>query len=970
MTATPADGIASPADQRPGAPHRRRIVLRLALLGLMIAALAAGAVIDLQRARDRAVDGALRHARNLALTLEVDAAAVMRAADRAALAVVDGETARYRTGEALDERPGGRLADAIRRPQGADHSVPSLLLAGPDGTLLASAGDEPVTQDAARALAEAYHRAPATAPLLTVPFPGPRGGDWRMAVGRPVPGAGGEPAAIAGAVIDLRRFARFYASLDVGERGMVTLWAADGAVLARHPQDEALAADPFAQAPLAPAVGSGKREQTLHGPSPLDGEERIAAVRAIEGWPLAVSVRMSATDYLAAWRQGVVQRAVETAALSAVLILVAGIMLRQLGRLEDTTAALRESERRSQAVFDSAFQIMGLLTPDGRVLAANRPAADLAGERHEDLAGRPAWEVAGWAPTPRAAEHMRERIAEAAAGRFVRYEANLESPYRRRVLDVSIKPVRDESRRVSFLVVEARDMTERKQVEVELKDSEQRMRSYLSAAMEGVFVSDPAGRYVDANPAACQLLGYSRPEILAMRVTDLIAPDHPLSEASLAGFRAVRGQGVFRGEMALRHKSGETVLAEVNAVRLDDGHFLGVIRDVTERRRAERALRASTGRLTALIRALPDLVLILDEEGVYREVIANDTESLLVAPSASLVGRRVEEVLPPDDARMAMEAIRRTLETGQPQRVDYALTVQAGLRWFEGRTQVLTTGFDLRPMVLVLTRDVTDRVLAAERLAAAKEQAETAARSKSTFLATMSHELRTPLNAIIGFSEIMLHELFGPMGSQRYLDYARNIQNSGRHLLELINDVLDMSKLEAGRYMLEEAWVEVPEALQSCLALASAPAEKGEVVLALSAAPELPLLLADERALRQVVLNLLSNAVKFTPPGGRVTVEAGLRPDGRFAVTVTDTGIGIAADALPRLAQPFQQADSSITRRFGGTGLGLSISRSLMELHGGSLEIASVEDEGTTVTLLFPAERLSGRKAAAAALTG
>jgi signal transduction histidine kinase len=317
-----------------------------------------------------------------------------------------------------------------------------------------------------------------------------------------------------------------------------------------------------------------------------------------------------------------------------------------------------------------------------------------------------------------------------------------------------------------------------------------------------------------------------------------------------------------------------------------------------------------------------------------------------------------------------MDSLRQTLETGQPQRVEYALSVQAGLRWFEGRTQLLAPDFGSRPMVLMLVRDITERVEAAERLAAAKEQAETANRAKSAFLAAMSHELRTPLNAIIGFSEIMLHELFGALGSPHYHEYARHIQSSGRHLLDLINNVLDMSKLEAGRFTLDEGWVTVADALESCRALAALPADRGGVVLTVSCPPDLPRLYADERALRQILLNLLANAVKFTPPDGRVEVEAAVRQEegqDAFVITVRDTGIGIAADALVTIAQPFQQADSSIARRFGGTGLGLSISSNLIELHGGSLRIESVVGSGTTVTLRFPAARIDHQTVAEAA---
>ena len=213
----------------------------------------------------------------------------------------------------------------------------------------------------------------------------------------------------------------------------------------------------------------------------------------------------------------------------------------------------------------------------------------------------------------------------------------------------------------------------------------------------------------------------------------------------------------------------------------------------------------------------------------------------------------------------------------------------------------------------------------------------------------------------------MLSEMFGPVGSPRYRGYVQNIHESGGHLLSLINDVLDISKLEAGKYVLEEGWVSIAESVVHCCALTESSVEAGELRLSRHMADDLPEMYCDERALRQVLLNLLSNAVKFTPAGGRVSLTVARDADGALRIAVADTGIGIPADALPRIAQPFQQVDNSIARRFGGTGLGLAISRNLMELHGGRLLIESVEGRGTVATAIFPVERLGNGADIAAA---
>jgi signal transduction histidine kinase len=240
----------------------------------------------------------------------------------------------------------------------------------------------------------------------------------------------------------------------------------------------------------------------------------------------------------------------------------------------------------------------------------------------------------------------------------------------------------------------------------------------------------------------------------------------------------------------------------------------------------------------------------------------------------------------------------------------------------------------------------------------AKEAAELANRAKSEFLANMSHELRTPLNAIIGFSDMMKAEMFGSLGNPKYADYTRDIHTSGSHLLALINDVLDMSKIEAGRFELDEGIVNLGSVVESCLAMVEWRAAKNEVELSQRPQFVLPNIIGDERAIRQVVLNLLSNAVKFTPRGGRVEVLGARDTNGDVLLAVADTGVGIPAEQIERLFEPFQRTTAQVARQQEGTGLGLAISRKLIDLHGGALEIDSAVGEGTVVRIRFPAARI------------
>ena len=322
-------------------------------------------------------------------------------------------------------------------------------------------------------------------------------------------------------------------------------------------------------------------------------------------------------------------------------------------------------------------------------------------------------------------------------------------------------------------------------------------------------------------------------------------------------------------------------------------------------------------------------------------------------------GRPVAELFGEDYAQRHRDLDAQVFATGRLQFGFEEMLADA-----QGRQRVfLTTKAPLRrtsgevTYVVSVSLDITARKQAEYSLARAKDEAESANHSKTEFLANTSHELRTPLNAIIGFAEMMKMEMLGPIGNPRYHEYAGDILASAQHLLQIIDDLLDMSSIEAGEVKLNETVVTVPKMLKDVFRLIRGRAEEGQVRLLVSTAHNLPMLRADERKVKQVLLNLLSNGVKFTPPGGSVSVVASVNDAGGLRFLVSDTGVGIAEQDIPTAKARFGRINKSALISHAGTGLGLSLAIELTRLHGGALNISSAIGSGTSVSVDLPAER-------------
>ena len=374
-----------------------------------------------------------------------------------------------------------------------------------------------------------------------------------------------------------------------------------------------------------------------------------------------------------------------------------------------------------------------------------------------------------------------------------------------------------------------------------------------------------------------------------------------------------------------------------------------------------------------------DGIIITDENGIIR--LFNPMASRMTGiASRDALSRPISSIVPEFEQHLKGQTVahangmaEQIFEPGVPHEIAIerqdggefvAELVISSSRLRASKRNVLES--DLNHTVYILTfRDISERkrIEAAERKA--MEHAVAASRAKSEFLANVSHELRTPLNAIIGFSEMITNEMFGPIGQSQYAEYVVDIHGSALHLLDVINDILDMSKIEAGEMQLMEQATEVEDVVRSCLRLINERAKSAGLTVSSDVSTDVGQIYVDPRLVRQILLNLLSNAVKFTPAGGTVTVSCGLREEGEFFFAVKDTGIGMSEEDMERAQLPFGQADASLERKYEGTGLGLPLVKSMTELHGGTVELESEVGVGTTVTILFGSDRVipPGREA-------
>jgi len=521
------------------------------------------------------------------------------------------------------------------------------------------------------------------------------------------------------------------------------------------------------------------------------------------------------------------------------------------------------------------------------------------------------------------------------------------------------------------------DVTELVRLQAEAEEGRRKQREMLDSMFTfvGLFTLD--GTLIDANRAAVEAFGLKRKDMIGRKIWDTYYWSHsPEVQAGVrdAIARAARGE-VVRGDHVVRVAEGEYLTVDVihGPLRDREGRVVEVIGsavDITERVKAEQASQQVRDQLEQAQR----IANIGSWEWDFRtnKLSWSDHCYRLVGIEPSSVAPTLEAFLTfvhPDDRARLRETIRSGVEEGRSCDYDHRVV------WPNGEVRVLHQLGEVkhdakgRPAKMIgTTQDVTEINAARAELMESKLKAESANQAKSRFVASMSHELRTPLNAIIGFSELLQSD-DAPLSDERRKEYARDIHSSGKHLLSVINDILDISRIEAGKVSLDEEETSISDLIDSTYRMVRPRAEETGVTVVSNVDPAVTTVLADRRLLLQTLLNLASNAVKFTERGGRVDVIAQPGRDGGVDVVVCDTGIGMSADDIARVGEPFLQVDGRLSRKFEGTGLGLVIAKRLIEMHGGTLTIESVLGAGTTMTISLPAARSASaaRKAAASA---
>jgi PAS domain S-box-containing protein len=631
--------------------------------------------------------------------------------------------------------------------------------------------------------------------------------------------------------------------------------------------------------------------------------------------------------------------------------------------------ALSESELRLRGFMHNAPVGMVLKDLNSRYLMANPAIARPFGKMPEDLTGRNLTDIL---PPDVAAVIREEDLAVVAADEARIFENHFPGLRHESWTRAVTFPVRDIDGRTVALGTIVVDTTEQKRIEAALIETNTRLQGFMDHAPAILTVKDTSGRFVVSNKTAVAAWGRPEAEILGRRTDELVPDSESARKITIMEREVVATGKLVSAEIHWPDRSPFNWTYEIKfPIRNDKGEIVAVggsAIDITERKLAEESLRQSEARLAHAQRIAQVGHWVWTHKGglrwdegtaEYSEAAAAIFGVLASDLRVSSIEEYVRRFVHPDDRAMARrvfleEAERR--QYGTP--FEYRIVRPDGTARTIVEVSLIVAGDVKRPTEVIGTiHDITDRKRAEQDLIDAKLKAEQANLSKSQFLANMSHELRTPLNAIIGFSEMISMQVLGPIQPERYLECAQDIQTSSRHLLGLLEEVLDTSRIDVDRYDLRLESCSVGDLVQAVATIAAPDARKKQIVISRAVADTLPRMQVDPKAIRQALINLVSNAIKFTPAGGAIHLAATIDLQGDLMLEVSDTGIGIAEKDLALIFERFAQVEDSYVRRHGGIGLGLHITRRLIELHGGTVAVRSEPDQGSTFSIRLPRTR-------------
>lgn len=511
------------------------------------------------------------------------------------------------------------------------------------------------------------------------------------------------------------------------------------------------------------------------------------------------------------------------------------------------------------------------------------------------------------------------------------------------------------------------EISERERLNEAIVKAERENRSIINSVSDVIFETDTKGSLLFLSAAWQRITGFD--------------PDHSIG-SDLFSILHVEEQDKQRHDFSLLIKGQKQAYRSFTKIRISDGTFravelafsmirqddnkdlrvVGTITDVEERRRAERALAEAEKKYRTIVENAAGGLFQITPEGMF--LSANPAIARILGYAS------VEEMLRLVKNANGMvfldqETRQRFLDQVNEKGQIFGHEVQVlkkdkNLIWISENIRVVRDEMQNILYYEGSMEDITNRKMADEALREAKVNSDLANRAKTEFIANMSHELRTPLNAIIGFSEIIKNQVMGPIEQDSYIEYAADIHNSGKNLLKIINEILDLSKIESGKKELKESEVKMETCLVSCLDAMREKISEKHIVL-LDKIENKPVIRAEEPSLKQVIRNILSNAIQFTPEGGRITLFTNYDHDGSYRISIADTGIGLSAKEIEKALSPFGQIDNALDRSGTGTGLGLPLSNAIIKIHGGDIEILSEKGIGTTVSIILPAFRIIDR---------